>query len=55
MSDSKKRDDSFEIIELATGSLEELARAFELIQEVCTDREQPGIELSEEQEELTIH
>lgn len=55
MTDSKKREESFEIIELATDSLEELARAFELIEAVCTSREQSGIELSEEQEELTIH
>lgn len=55
MTDSKKREESFEIIELATDSLEELARAFELIEAVCTSREQSSIELSEEHEELTIH
>ena len=55
MTDSKKREESFEIIELATDSLEELTRAFELIEAVCTSRDQSGIELSEEQEELTIH
>jgi hypothetical protein len=40
--------DALEIIELATADLNTLARAFDLIQEVCAEFEQPGVSLSDQ-------
>ena len=55
MSKPSKKDEAFEIIELATNNLEDLAKAFELIDEVCTSFSQPELELSEQTELPVIH
>lgn len=55
MSKPTKEQDSLEIIELATSNIEELAKAFELISDVCASFQQPSLELSEDVDQVTVH
>ncbi|MCI5065821.1 hypothetical protein MRY87_08865 [bacterium] len=55
MSKPTEKQESLEIIELATSGLDELAKAFDLIAEVCNHIEHPEPILSEEEELPVIH
>ena len=47
--------DSFEIIEFAIGDLDTLARAFEIIEEVCEQRDHPSICLSQVPDKVVLN
>ena len=53
--ETTSQDDAFEIIELAIDQVELLTRAFSVIEEVCTQMNQPEILLSENIDEVTVH
>ena len=57
MTDPKKEkvEEVFEIIELASNDITVLARAFDVINEVCQELSDPEIELAEMQEEPVIN
>ena len=47
-----QKQDALEIIELATDDLQTLAKAFDLITEVCKEFEQPNLTVAEDQDTI---
>jgi hypothetical protein len=48
-------EEAFEIIELATNDLEVLARAFDVISEVCNELNNPSIQFDKAEAKLDIN
>jgi|AACY02.16.fsa_nt_gi hypothetical protein len=55
MSNEKKKEEAFEIIELATDDLATLAKAFDLISDACREFSHRPVSLDDQAEEVTLH